>query len=787
MKRIIAIPFISVCIVINEKYTCEAFHHSFIQQKVGLRHFYRQHSKYFTTALKDNDLERGYRVLPDLDKPVKKQRKYHTRDKRANERRKSTSSSTETILLYPKYKSLIDIVKEQSNRKIYDIESSVHLEKEKKDSKNEPWAASYVSSVETQKKIRTASTIKANGIDRGIKVLNTTLNTPSEWCNQANVVYTLTLSAKCLSSHKVTSYSQEKREEFRLLLQQILDVVHVLVIEDKFTTRQLANVAWAIAKHYTLDPMILPTRDNNQNFVYLQKDSILSSSEQLHLDRDLNETDKSCEKRVIATVNEVIKRLNDSLSVSLVEHYGSNSKALNIGEISMTCWALSTIYPRSNPAGWKLPSLTGKMRKESESNYVNKSSKNNDTITFEKWESVSDSNQRNNEMSHSIIDDFFDLVAQRLVQHQDDNSPLTRQMSWNELSTIAWSYAHGGFNLIKSSSTLLSQIANEAMLRLEKQNADKGNTPTPRDVSEIAWALGISQTDNHVLTDVLDQYISVISSKYVNVDDNRPLKEWTSADCVQLALALAHGRLDDRILLKHLYNEANYSLSIETTGATTNRQLHSKKFFQSWELSVLLWAQARLSLTKEIGDEFDLFSTYVPKIILARIDCALKQGEKDMSMNTKFASIGLNAQEKANICWSLTVLDKVKSPEAIKLVREIFRDASLTCSRGEEIRLEHAHQLWQSLFLLDFVGDEMVTEEFISFLRLTWDEEKSRSKASSARHKALSQTLDFMGVQHYNEHDEDIDVAIVLKSENKWLHTASKCELTDSQTKVAVE
>lgn len=786
MKRI-AIPFVSVCIVINEKYICEAFHHSFIQQKERFRHSYRQHSKYFTTALKDNDLE-GFRVLPDFDKPVKKQRKYHTKDKRASEKGKSTPSN-ESILLYPKYKSLIDIVKEQStnSQKIDDIES-LNLEKEKKESKTEPWAASYLSSVETQKKIRIASTIKANGIDRGIKVLKTILSTPSEWCNQANVVYALTLSAKCLSSHKVTSYSQEKREEFRLLLQQILDVVHVLVIEDKLTTRQLANVAWAIAKHFTLDPMILPKQENDQNFVFLQKDSILSLSEQLNLDGDLNETDESCEKRVIVTVNEIIKRLNDSLSVSLLEHYRSNNKALNIGEISMTCWALSTIYPRSNPAGWKLPSLTGKMRKDAESNLVNNSSKSNDTITFEKWETVSDSNQRNDEMSHSIIDDFFDLVAQRLVRDQDENSPLTRQMSWNELSTIAWSYAHGGFSLIKSSSTLLSQIANEAMVRLENQNADKGNIPTPRDVSEIAWALGISQTDNHVLTDVLDQYISVISSKYVKVNDDRPLKEWTSADCVQLALALAHGRLDDRILLKHLYNEANYSLSNEATGATTNKQLNNKKFFQSWELSVLLWAQARLYLTKEIGDEFDLFSNYVPKIILARIDCDLKtQGESELSMNTKFASIGLNAQEKANICWSLTVLEKVKSPEAIKLVREIFRDASLTCSRGEEIRLEHAHQLWQSLFLLDFAGDEMVTEEFISFLRLTWDEEKSRSKTSSARHKALSQTLDFMSVQHYNEHDEDIDVAIVLKSENKWLHTASKCELTDSQTRVAVE
>jgi hypothetical protein len=63
--------------------------------------------------------------------------------------------------------------------------------------------------------------------------------------------------------------------------------------------------------------------------------------------------------------------------------------------------------------------------------------------------------------------------------------------------------------------------------------------------------------------------------------------------------------------------------------------------------------------------------------------------------------------------------------------------------------------------------------EFANWLEKRWKEEKSRKKISSASHKSLSDTLRLMRVAHANEHDEDIDIAIVLKETNLWTSQAS--------------
>jgi len=328
-------------------------------------------------------------------------------------------------------------------------------------------------------------------------------------------------------------------------------------------------------------------------------------------------------------------------------------------------------------------------------------------------------------------------------------------------------------------------LADEAIHRLEIYGESKEPEPIyTRDVSEIAWALGSLQTDNFIFSDALEDYISVISSKFVAMNEHRPLQKWASADCVQLAVAMAHGRLDNPELLKLIFEEALYSIKDEI------KQLpgrNGNKHFQSWELSILLWVQARLYLTKEIGQVFDDFAEVLPRVLLSRMKGSVLHTKQE-SLKTAFTNTGLGSQEKANLCWSLTVLDKVHSPGAMELVDSIFRDIAQSCANGEQIKLEHAHQLWQSIFLLDFPSDEIVTDQFISFLKSTWDKEKARHKDSSARHKNLSQTLEFMGIPHYNEHDEDIDVAIVLKTESKWLRAASKSEdLPELHSKVAVE
>jgi hypothetical protein len=103
--------------------------------------------------------------------------------------------------------------------------------------------------------------------------------------------------------------------------------------------------------------------------------------------------------------------------------------------------------------------------------------------------------------------------------------------------------------------------------------------------------------------------------------------------------------------------------------------------------------------------------------------------------------------------------------------------------------LEHAHQLWQALFLLESECCscvESVPDWFRKYLSEKWNLEKARRKTSSARHRALSETLALMGVDHYNEHDEDIDVAILLKPGAAWTHeTGANC--VEDGMRIAVE
>ena len=63
-----------------------------------------------------------------------------------------------------------------------------------------------------------------------------------------------------------------------------------------------------------------------------------------------------------------------------------------------------------------------------------------------------------------------------------------------------------------------------------------------------------------------------------------------------------------------------------------------------------------------------------------------------------------------------------------------------------------------------------VPKWFRDYLSDKWKLEKAKKKTSSARHKSISNVLNLMGVAHVNEHDEDIDVAIVLKSQASWAH-----------------
>lgn len=142
-----------------------------------------------------------------------------------------------------------------------------------------------------------------------------------------------------------------------------------------------------------------------------------------------------------------------------------------------------------------------------------------------------------------------------------------------------------------------------------------------------------------------------------------------------------------------------------------------------------------------------------------------------------------------NLFLHVTVLDLYKNPDAVELLKEVYKEAASTCQRDGVVQLEHAHQLWQSLFIL---SDECpsctaaIPTWFREYLQKQWSIEKSRPKISSARHISISKTLNLMGVAHYNEHDEDIDVAIVLKAGANWTHE-TESNTIQSGFRVAVE
>jgi hypothetical protein len=174
-------------------------------------------------------------------------------------------------------------------------------------------------------------------------------------------------------------------------------------------------------------------------------------------------------------------------------------------------------------------------------------------------------------------------------------------------------------------------------------------------------------------------------------------------------------------------------------------------------------------------------------------------GSNNEQLPKRMRQIGLGPQEQANLAWSLTVLENYND-NVVALLQNIFHVASsamLSSSSDEDddrtIQLEHAHQLWQSCFLLNKDcpdATKFVPLEFRNYLEEKWKLEKSRLKQSSSRHRAISQTLDLMKVAHRNEYDEDVDVAIVLEENSVWTHTAQSNfdGLTEEgHRKVAVE
>ena len=754
-----------------------------------------------------------------------------------------------------------------------------------------------------------------------VDVLTTLLETPPEQCNAANLVCSLTLSAKLVSKlptvARVTKNGKEEdplAQQFRTLRNEVFAILGRLVEADLLSPRQLCNSAWAVGKHHAYDDSILPGHGAGIELGMRERWNIgddVDNGSSGDGSNDLGkENDRKLQEELAQTMDEIALRLTSVLDRQEEEEEEggggeSEDNVVKVGELTMACWAYASTRPREVPPGWELPPRVGRVPDDAG---ASDSGSNNsdvatalvsaaaiggapgndisggadavkaqadsifdgpmdDVVIFERLDEIDTSTvshrkqKRAQSRSDIIVDDLFDAVSNVLCKerrphvngsdgevadveesHSTDHEMTTmlQQCPWKDLSTIVWSYANRGHFDSKSTEYLIDAAVQEASKHLDKtprgasndgrrangsngnygvqkngwrkvgDNNDRTSRFLPRDVSQLAWAVAVLQSDNHRMGDSLVELVGAINRHWIGlgVDKHydahrRPFENWQPADLVQLSVALSHGRIDDVSLLSEIYNEALHIILVsedmedrssgevndKKTGGNVRHARGDRKRqrrWQAWELSIMLWVQANLYLTSKEDDVFRIFAEAVPKTILRRVECSSDRGNDFVSLD----SVGLGPQEQANIAWSLTVLQDNSSEDAEELLRHIFLSATSSYRSGAFIRLENAHQLWQSYYLAkeDYpsaVSD--VTPGFRDYLERTWNKEKSRQKTSSARHKSLSQTLDLMGVAHFNEHDEDIDVAIILKDESSWTHTAERGDHRESHHKVAVE
>jgi hypothetical protein len=632
----------------------------------------------------------------------------------------------------------------------------------------EPWRAGYNVSTQTQARIKQAGNKKRfSNIERATAVLQTLLNTPPQKCNEANIVCALTLSAKAmLPSTPITS-------KFRHLLMETLDVLRHLVREERLNARQLCNAVWAVAKHYNRDHTILPpapetTAMSTEDMIGVAEAWILQA-----------ESDDTPEKRVKETVDMIAMQLTNILD-------DEDRKNPKVGELSMACWAYGVLQPRRRPPGWAVPPQMGRIPHSKKK--TQQQQRNVEFITFEQW-TLEDSDEFRLGSPEDCIDCFFDAVGEALCKQQTDGNddewsfgePLMEQCSWSEIANVAWAYASHGYCHTPSSEAAMRGLAHEATIRLHGNDQHV----QPRDIAQLVWAVGTLQADNFRLADDLVGLIDAVNCHWglertngdTKLSTERPFYQWSCPDLVQLAISSAHGRIDNRPLLRAVYEESLHRLREDKHESMAYSQ---RRNFRPWEISILLWAQARLYLRESEGQVFEEFASEAASWLAQPIDDA--ETLEDM---------GIEAQEQANLAWSLTVLEQYHSKDATRLLKAIFQEASSSSEERHVIQLEHAHQLWQALYILEedcpsAVQD--VPQWFRDFLQEKWTLEKSRRKKSSARHRSLSDTLNLMNVAHFNEHDEDIDVAIVLREGASWTHQARRDGSNGkSRLKVAVE
>jgi RAP domain len=633
-----------------------------------------------------------------------------------------------------------------------------------KETHNEPWRADYHTSKKTQILIQSSVNQfgKYTPVDRAEAVLETFLSMPPSSCNAANLACALTLSAKTLG--------RSTSDHLRSLLFQTNNILYQMLEKEYLSTRQLCNAVWALAKHYDRDNKLLPDRPDATS---LSSDTIQGQAELWDLRNDL----AGCPtKRVDASIDEIARQLTVALKGDIMN--------VKEGEICMACWSFGILRRRRRPPGWKnepqLSNLPNKKIDRAPSNFLKFEQWKTDRRPAGSFDMDIDVDDADDLDEASITGDLFDIAGRALTQSRtinllnetaDAKDSRIAFCTWKEIANLAWAYASVGRACSQDAEAVLKVISAEAIRRLTANRATS-KVALSRDVSQIIWSLGVLQADNFRLGDGLVDFVIAVSNKSRN-DGVCPCASWSCTDIGQVVLSLAHARIDDRFLLETMFAEACRRFRpLNSHDKATALQ------WKAWEICILLWAQARLYLT---GSQSPVFREFANRAI-TDINKALREG-------STFHDMEIGPQEQANIAWSLTVLEMYNSPEAVELLQAVFAEAEVSCEKDGVIQLEHAHQLWQSLYLLQDECPkctEAIPRWFQDCLQEKWLIEKSRPKISSARHLSISKTLTLMGVAHYNEHDEDIDVAIVLKPDASWTHETESSSVQFG-VRVAVE
>lgn len=676
-----------------------------------------------------------------LPPPIRTQNKDN--NKRRYQRRRNSRKVNRTVDTMPSFiPKLSDVLKNDTLVGSFPARTSPQPPKVpvRQRKQRGPWQAGYYTSLKTQKRIKNAAfrNAKLPGRTQALNTLNALLHSIPEQCNAANVICALTTSAKAIKNDRLD-------EKLRKAFYETTQILSIMVSRDLLSTRQICNGLWAIAKHVDRDPTLLPRVNRTSS------GSVVGLAETWDL------------KRTRQNPAEILDTLIDSMATRLTEQLTEDSFSAKEGELNMAAWAFGIVRHRRRPPGWEMEPRLGSVPGREPQQRRQESRR--DIMTFEHIEGAEEAEKYYDVDSMTQTELLFDAIAQALVPAA--NSSRMEYCRWSELANIAWAYATHGRSCSSPAEDLIIAIGDETVRRLSR---DHKHLPQSRDLAQIIWSLGILQADNFRLADSLSAVVRSVQD-FTKLDHNtnasRPLKRWSGADLVQVAPSLAHARLDELPFLRAIYHEVLERLN-EREGEA----------FQSWEISILLWAQARLHLKAREGSVFERFPA-----------AAVGQLLQDMDMEGSLAGAGINCQEQANIAWSLTVLEEDKSADSVRLLAGIYEQAGERCSRDGIIQLEHAHQLWQALFLLEESSPkavEKVPSWFFDYLKSRWKQEKSRTKISSARHKSLSHTLQLMGVSHKNEHDEDIDVAIVLQESAAWTHQ-TEGNYNRAGVKVAVE